>query len=468
MKWLACALVVVGAASGAAGEGEVPKYKLERGQRLTYVGTSQFESPARTYEGKEKAKDGSWVSVQRATRARTDTAEYRIEYIPVSRNADGSLRVLVMRSVKTVDGGQPHGPFESMSRIEVRDDGVIEESPRAQVGHQGIADVFPRLPGNDAELTGGWRQTTGDGWATSVQRVLDRKPGRISIERTIEGPWAEALHAKMSERIEFDEERGVVQSIERSVAREVGTPTSQRISLSLASVERVGEEELDVLKKESDRLVELKEMYRDLTLEMSGGTDPEGTAERLKKALSTVDVDFQTPMMRREAENLVDFGSRVVESHYREFGRRRLQQIGQAAPAWELPDLEGKPHALGESRGKVVLLNFWEGTPDTTIRLLLQAKEIEERFRGKPVVVLSLCLSDDVVTARTVAEGLRLPFMTLLGAAPMRSQIIGIGFPEYVVIDADGRILDFGAGADEGREERLMETIEKALKEAAE
>lgn len=34
-------------------------------------------------------------------------------------------------------------------------------------------------------------------------------------------------------------------------------------------------------------------------------------------------------------------------------------QIGQPAPDFELPDLQGQPHRLSELRGRVVVLNFW-------------------------------------------------------------------------------------------------------------
>ncbi len=36
-----------------------------------------------------------------------------------------------------------------------------------------------------------------------------------------------------------------------------------------------------------------------------------------------------------------------------------LIEIGQPAPDFTLPDLEGNPHALKDYRGRVVVLNFW-------------------------------------------------------------------------------------------------------------
>lgn len=43
------------------------------------------------------------------------------------------------------------------------------------------------------------------------------------------------------------------------------------------------------------------------------------------------------------------------------FGSVKVQPYSppKAAPAFSLPDLDGKPHNLSELRGKVVMLVFW-------------------------------------------------------------------------------------------------------------
>ncbi len=44
-----------------------------------------------------------------------------------------------------------------------------------------------------------------------------------------------------------------------------------------------------------------------------------------------------------------------------DFGAMQVQRIDppRAAPAFELPDLAGRPHRLADLRGKVVMLFFW-------------------------------------------------------------------------------------------------------------
>ena len=71
-----------------------------------------------------------------------------------------------------------------------------------------------------------------------------------------------------------------------------------------------------------------------------GGIDLEGFAHTLDRALA-VDVEEHAAFLGGSA-------------------RERSQALAsQQAPDFTLPDLEGRPHSLGEQRGKKVLLVVW-------------------------------------------------------------------------------------------------------------
>jgi DsbE subfamily thiol:disulfide oxidoreductase len=49
----------------------------------------------------------------------------------------------------------------------------------------------------------------------------------------------------------------------------------------------------------------------------------------------------------------------VVHFGCQSTSRMKSKLLGQAAPAWQLKDLEGKPVSSADFKGKVLVLNFW-------------------------------------------------------------------------------------------------------------
>src|SRR5262245_54273334 len=61
-----------------------------------------------------------------------------------------------------------------------------------------------------------------------------------------------------------------------------------------------------------------------------------------------------------------------------------------AAPETEGTDSENRPIRLSEYKGKVVLVDFWAGWCGPCRRLIPHEKEIIEKLKGKPFVVLGV------------------------------------------------------------------------------
>jgi peroxiredoxin len=101
-------------------------------------------------------------------------------------------------------------------------------------------------------------------------------------------------------------------------------------------------------------------------------------------------------------------------------------QINQPAPPFQLPDLEGRLHALMDFRGKVVILNFWSAECPWSERVDRDLFDLVMSW-GTAVVLLPI--------ASNANEGLEL----LSTTAAAR------GIPR-VLIDADHRVADlYGA-----------------------
>ena len=119
---------------------------------------------------------------------------------------------------------------------------------------------------------------------------------------------------------------------------------------------------------------------------------------------------------------------------------RDPSRAGERAPAFETFDLEARPVALGDYRGKVVLLNFWASWCVPCRREFPLLKEVH----GGDVVVLGVVFQD---SRRPAAAFMREQGATWPGLVDPRGQIArayGVGtrpgIPVTVAVSPDGRL----------------------------
>jgi thiol-disulfide isomerase/thioredoxin len=131
------------------------------------------------------------------------------------------------------------------------------------------------------------------------------------------------------------------------------------------------------------------------------------------------------------------------------------------APDFKLAGLDGKPVALADSRGKVILVNFWATwcgpcRAELSDLIDLQAK-YKERFQ-----ILSLIVDDDDPAAvRKVVENYGINYPVALAPNEVRMQYGGIAaLPTSFMLDTEGRIVQKHEGL---RDPRLYETEIRAL-----
>lgn len=91
----------------------------------------------------------------------------------------------------------------------------------------------------------------------------------------------------------------------------------------------------------------------------------------------------------------IDFGGVLGKPTIKTLAERSLFEIksltlGQAAPELVGIDLEGKPLSLKEHQGKVVMVSFWAHWCGPCIALVPHERELVERFKDKPFVLLGV------------------------------------------------------------------------------
>lgn len=100
----------------------------------------------------------------------------------------------------------------------------------------------------------------------------------------------------------------------------------------------------------------------------------------------------------------------------------KMSKIGSRAPAFTLPDQDGKNHSLSEYRGKWVLMYFYpkDDTPGCTIEACTFRDQFKD-FNTIGVVILGVS-TDSVASHKKFANAYKLPF-TLL--ADEHKEVVG-------------------------------------------
>ncbi len=122
----------------------------------------------------------------------------------------------------------------------------------------------------------------------------------------------------------------------------------------------------------------------------------------------------------------------------------------EAPIAFTFPDLNGKPRALAEWRGKVVLLNFWAPWCPPCVKEIPNLVELQRRHGGEGLQVVGITI-DTGEHAANFTAGMAINYPLLVGEdqgielAHELGDAVG-ALPYTVVLDREGHPLQRHAG----------------------
>ncbi len=128
--------------------------------------------------------------------------------------------------------------------------------------------------------------------------------------------------------------------------------------------------------------------------------------------------------------------------------RLGMQQIAhtsgksQAAPPWELKDLEGKPVKLSDFKGKVVILNFWATWCPPCRKEIPALIRLQTKYKDKGLVVVAISLDQGgASTVKPFVTRMKINYPVVIGdektaAAYGSVQVI----PTTFYVDREGNI----------------------------
>jgi len=149
------------------------------------------------------------------------------------------------------------------------------------------------------------------------------------------------------------------------------------------------------------------------------------------------------------------------------FTQRWLQTASQPASIslqeTVFPDLEGKPHALAEWQGKVLVVNFWASWCPPCVEEMPEFVKLQEEMGGKGLRFVGILVDDEATAAREFLQRSPVNYHILNGAIGGKELAARLGngaevLPFSVVFDGEGKAVYVRLGRF-GREELLRQVL---------
>ncbi|UCH45527.1 MAG: TlpA family protein disulfide reductase [Nitrospiraceae bacterium] len=142
----------------------------------------------------------------------------------------------------------------------------------------------------------------------------------------------------------------------------------------------------------------------------------------------------------------------------------RIAEVGEPAPAFALPDADGKIWKLSDLKGQVVFINFW-ATWCTTCKSEMPTKEaLYKKMQGKPFQMLGMLFRDDPANLPSYKREQPVSPPTLISFKNESAKMFGItGVPETFIIDKEGIIREKLVGPKDWTSDEMMAILEKYL-----
>jgi len=138
-------------------------------------------------------------------------------------------------------------------------------------------------------------------------------------------------------------------------------------------------------------------------------------------------------------------------------------EVGNLAPDFQLPNLDGQTVSLSNLQGKPVLINFWATWCSPCRGEMPYIQEIYEEWSDKGLVVLTINIGESPSQVEKFMESQQLSLPVLLDTKQATAREYNIvGIPTTFFIDKDGIIQEKIIGAFQSKtqiEKRLSKII---------
>ena len=141
-------------------------------------------------------------------------------------------------------------------------------------------------------------------------------------------------------------------------------------------------------------------------------------------------------------------------------------QIGAPAPAFQLNSNSGKPLALADFKGQIVLLNFWASWCGPCRQEMPILEQLNRQYHGKGVTLLGVNVEPDSAAAVQWLKATPVTFPILFDTDSKVSSLYEVaGMPNTVIIDRKGQVRYIHRGYSAGAENDYLNQIRALIRE---
>jgi RNA polymerase sigma factor (sigma-70 family) len=427
---------------------DLPRYKFQVGQELSYEGTYQFKDINNSYDETNSIR--VWV---------------------VAANNDGSHR-LIIRQAKTIaviGAKSPDQEVIALGFCDVFPNGRFERND--SFGHVlNPATVLPRLPIDAGELASGWAARNEFMDETTRYRKAVPKDGDTALVFTanLESIPNAVNNLTDSGVYTFNRDRGLVENIDSTFIEEHGRNGKGHGNLTLKQVNTHAVEWMSQFAAEGAIFFAADKAYREATGESRSNSlaERKSSLEKVPDNLKAARAKLTQEFWQKQVDDLLKDYDRVRKSLVNRGLMGQIALLGNPAAEWTTTDLDGKPCTLKDQRGNVIILDFWYRNCGWCVRSMPQMKQIAERFKDQPVVVFGMNTDDDVKDARFVIDKMGLNYPSLKATIDIQRKYLRgtFGFPTLFIIDQDGVLRDVFEGYSPTLRDEVVSAVEILLR----
>ncbi len=141
-------------------------------------------------------------------------------------------------------------------------------------------------------------------------------------------------------------------------------------------------------------------------------------------------------------------------------------RVGQPAPSFRLPSIDGREVSLDSLRGQVVLVNLWASWCPPCLDEMPSLERLHRRLKPEGLVVLGVAADSDKEDVLAVVKKLEVTFPTLQDPEGETERAYrATGYPETFLVDRRGSLRQIYVGPVEWDDAQVIARIREVLDE---